>query len=143
MACDSFLKERCVTVAGRDKSLHLYKVVDQSQLIFRVEGTLPNVGSIDCVRMLDEEHFVCGTDNGTLLIFHIAKKKPVFVRENAHEDGGAEISALSSVSQSDIVVSGSASGSIRVWQLDEKKTSLTLKAQIKIVSSHLRVLLCD
>ncbi|KAF3940217.1 Beta-TrCP [Dactylella cylindrospora] len=80
---DSLAYERCVTVGARDKSARLWKIVDETQLVFRGggEGRLKKrrdddggvsllteegyvEGSIDCVCMIDEEHFVTGSDNG-------------------------------------------------------------------------------
>jgi ribosomal RNA-processing protein 9 len=57
---DTLTKERCVTTGGRDRTLRLWKIADESHLLFRIPGD----GSIDCVAMLDEEHFVTGSDSG-------------------------------------------------------------------------------
>lgn len=68
--------ERCVTVGARDRTARLWKIVDETQLVFRGEGSKKRKtaasgqeeqfaeGSIDCVAMIDEEHFVTGSDNG-------------------------------------------------------------------------------
>lgn len=68
--------ERCVTVGARDRTARLWKIVDETQLIFRAGGgeglkrrkdsTEEHFaeGSLDCVTMIDEEHFVTGSDNG-------------------------------------------------------------------------------
>lgn len=68
--------ERCVTVGARDRTARLWKIVDETQLVFR--GSQPGdkarknkdgteryeEGSMDCVAMIDDEHFVTGSDNG-------------------------------------------------------------------------------
>ncbi|KAJ3288036.1 pre-rRNA processing protein, partial [Rhizoclosmatium sp. JEL0117] len=96
-AVDSLALERCVTAGSRDRTVRLWKIVEESQLIFRgggmggsggdlrtqvVEGLVlaseveqakkeakkagdDRFGNvIDVVAMIDEEHFVSGTDNG-------------------------------------------------------------------------------
>ena len=72
---DSLMKERCISVGGRDRSLHLFKVLDQAQLVFRIDDG--KYGSLNCCKMIDEEHFVCSTECGALLIFSISKRKPI------------------------------------------------------------------
>lgn len=73
--------ERCVTVGARDRTARLWKIVEETQLVFRggggsggAESRKPRKnkdgskryeeGTIDCVAMIDEEHFVTGSDNG-------------------------------------------------------------------------------
>jgi len=73
--------ERCVTVGARDRTARLWKIVEETQLVFRGGGGGGGTesrksrknkdgckryeeGTIDCVAMIDEEHFVTGSDNG-------------------------------------------------------------------------------
>lgn len=69
--------ERCVTVGARDRTARLWKIVDETQLVFRggggsegkvrrnKDGSIRHEeGSMDVVAMVDEEHFVTGSDNG-------------------------------------------------------------------------------
>lgn len=69
--------ERCVTVGARDRTARLWKIVDETQLVFRggggsdgkprknKDGSIRHEeGSMDAVAMIDEEHFVTGSDNG-------------------------------------------------------------------------------
>jgi len=66
-----FSRERCVSVGARDRSARVWKVVDETQLVFKIseksnksnEKSSP-AGSIDCVAVIDEQHFVTGGDNG-------------------------------------------------------------------------------
>ncbi|KAF3926319.1 Villidin [Arthrobotrys entomopaga] len=81
LGIDALAYERCVSVGARDKSARLWKIVDETQLVFRGggEGKIKRIGdeeavpdaarayvenSIDCVCMIDEEHFITGGDNG-------------------------------------------------------------------------------
>ncbi|KAL8903460.1 MAG: hypothetical protein Q9207_003918 [Kuettlingeria erythrocarpa] len=103
--------ERCVSVGARDRTARLWKVVEESQLVFRGGGTSEKrrpalqhpssstttngnhpanstksytEGSIDRVVMLDEETFITGSDNGGLSLWSMHKKKPVFTIPVAH-----------------------------------------------------------
>lgn len=88
-------QERCVSVGARDRTARLWKVVEESQLVFRGGGGEkksksssgpPKVleGSMDRVAMIDEEMFVTGGDNGCLSLWVVHKKKPVFTLSLAH-----------------------------------------------------------
>jgi len=199
---DSLAMERCVSVGSRDRTARLWKVVEETQLVFRGGGNplskskdrdargrsrapqqqkqAPNTavtstskkdasnrdglkgggagddddadndndayhhheGSLSSVRLLDEETFLTGSDNGTLSLWTINKKKPVHVIPYAHgfdprmrpEDAFPEteatmprrapapkaarwITALAVVPYSDVVVSGSWDGWVRAWKV--------------------------
>ncbi|KAL8696410.1 MAG: hypothetical protein Q9201_007669 [Fulgogasparrea decipioides] len=101
-------------------------------------------GSIDRVAMIDEETFVTGSDNGGISLWSMHKKKPVFTVAVAHgldpplkpEEASAEavpdlkvpgepqprwITALATVPYSDLILSGSWDGWVRVWRISENK----------------------
>ena len=159
----SLALERCVSVGARDRTARLWKVVEQTQLVFRGGGSsekrrLRNKdgdvagpksygeGSIDRVALIDEELFVTGSDNGSISLWTLHKKKPVFTVPVAHgleepmkpEEASAEaepdarvperqprwITALTTVPYSDIVVSGSWDGHVRIWGVSEDKKRL-------------------
>ncbi|CAD6499417.1 BgTH12-03533 [Blumeria graminis f. sp. triticale] len=104
-------------------------------------------GSIDRVAMIDEEMFVTGSDNGSLSLWATHKKKPLFTLQTCHgvepllapEDVSAEktptpntipepqprwITALTAIPYSDVVLSGSWDGSLRVWRVSDDKKKL-------------------
>ncbi|CAO1596562.1 pre-rRNA processing protein [Xanthoria calcicola] len=161
--------EQCVSVGARDRTARLWKVVEESQLVFRGGGTSdkrklnPRVGltngematvrtsyaegSIDRVAMIDEETFVTGSDNGSISLWSLHKKKPVFTVPVAHgldpalrpEEASAEevpnskvpgapqprwITALATVPYSDLILSGSWDGRLRAWKISEDKKRL-------------------
>lgn len=97
-------------------------------------------GSIDRIALIDDETFITGSDNGALSLWNIHKKKPVFTVPLAHgldppilpEEASAEeipnpnvpsppqprwITALATVPYSDLVLSGSWDGWVRVWRV--------------------------
>ncbi|KAF2239331.1 WD40 repeat-like protein [Viridothelium virens] len=106
--------EKCVSVGARDRTARFWKVVEENQLVFRGGGVhkargenvpgaafslasklndgdehRPEVkgyaeGSIDRVALVDEETFVTGSDNGSICLWNIHKKKPIFTIPLAH-----------------------------------------------------------
>lgn len=60
MGISSLLKERCVT-AGRDRTVRLWKVAEESQLVFR-----GHTQSIDTVCNLTEELLAAGGADGAV-----------------------------------------------------------------------------
>ena len=161
----SLALERCVSVGARDRTARLWKVVEEQQLVYR-GGTsrppkvidskwdeaskailadpkrLPVEGSIDRVAMVDELTFLTGSDNGTLALWDINKKKPVFSvplahgvtlpdstsAEDTHEDDLGDpqpcwITALATLPLTDIAVSGSWDGQVKMWKINEDKKS--------------------
>jgi ribosomal RNA-processing protein 9 len=102
---DSLKAETAVSVGGRDKTVRFWKIVDESQLVFRgggrsrvrdvLEGDFGGVddgmerdengikgekkyveGSMECVAMVDETNFVSGGDSGFVLVLN---RHPTFV----------------------------------------------------------------
>ena len=56
-------KERCLSAGSRDRSLRYWKIPEESQLVFR-SGVKREGGSLESCVMLDEEHWVVGSDEG-------------------------------------------------------------------------------
>ncbi|KAL3101082.1 hypothetical protein niasHS_001542 [Heterodera schachtii] len=72
---------RLVSCGAMDKTCRLFKVLEDSHLVF---NGLAECVSIDCVALVNEEHFVSGSVDGSLYVWTTARKKPVCVRRNAH-----------------------------------------------------------
>lgn len=189
---DALAQERCVSVGARDRTARLWKVVEETQLVFRgggggdsgsggkkkkrkdgggeggpardttVEGldpdSLAHEGCMDRVAMIDDELFVTGSDNGALALWSVQKKKPVFVLPRAHgvdprlppADVSAEenpdpkvvsapqprwITALKTIPYSDVILSGSWDGCVRVWKLSEDKRKIEPVGVLGVPSS--------
>ncbi|WVW78172.1 hypothetical protein I302_100123 [Kwoniella bestiolae CBS 10118] len=87
-------------------------------------------GSIDVVEMLDDQHFVSGGDSGSISLWHIGKKKPIFTQALAHGlsdlvdsddhsiSGPRWITALAGLRGTNLFASGSYDGHIQFWALD-------------------------
>jgi ribosomal RNA-processing protein 9 len=78
-AIDALSLERCVTSGARDGSVRVWKIVDESQLVFHGHS-----GSIDCVCYVDDNHFFSGADDGSLALWSTFKKKPLVTVCKAH-----------------------------------------------------------
>ncbi|OCL04978.1 WD40 repeat-like protein, partial [Glonium stellatum] len=185
-------QEICVSVGGRDRTARLWKVVEESQLVFRGGGTAKSKalhairkhhyedknlnedtentsqliraehgddneedevpgyaeGSIDAVALLDATTFVTGSDNGSLSLWSIHKKKPVFTLPLAHgrdpplpaseisADADAAlkgfkgprlprwITALATVPYADLILSASWDGWVRCWKIGPEKRTI-------------------
>ncbi|KAL4728593.1 pre-rRNA processing protein [Fusarium chlamydosporum] len=160
---DALAQERCVSVGARDRTARLWKVAEETQLVFRggavdkksrPNGVNPrsllHEGSMDRVAMIDDDLFVTGSDNGALALWSVQKKKPVYIEPIAHgidpaldpEEASAEqnpdpqivppptprwITAIRTIPYSDVILTGSWDGHIRVWQLSEDKRKIEFR----------------
>ncbi|KAL4878513.1 WD40-repeat-containing domain protein [Aspergillus karnatakaensis] len=145
--------DQCISVGARDRTARLWKVVEESQLIFR-GGSSKNAykeNNIDCIAPLPPTHFVTGSDNGSISLWSIHKKKPLYTIPTAHgldpipplEEHSPEtdrqtaesnarhmrptprwITALTTVPGTDVVLSGSWDGWVRAWKISEDKRTI-------------------
>jgi len=126
----SLAKERCVSVS-RDRSLRLWKVVEESQLIFRGHSA-----SIDCCAMSTEDWFVAGAADGGLSLWSTLKKKPTAVRRAAHGSDANQIphwvSSVAALSYSNLVASGSCDGFVRLWECSKDNCRLEEVAALPV-----------
>ena len=121
---DSLLTERAVTSGGLDRSVRVWKIAEETQLLYQSSAY-----AIDCVKFITRDMFVAGSQDGSLYLWGLTKKKPLFVQEKAHEGW---ISALYTVPNSDVVVSGSNDGYVRVWKLVQSKKCLELSDSLPV-----------
>ncbi|KHJ43327.1 WD domain, G-beta repeat protein [Trichuris suis] len=122
---DSLARQRAITCGGRDHTIRIWKVLEDSQLVFDTEKFC--WGSMDTVRLISEDHFVAGSSSGCLSLWSVFRKSPVFVSEHAHaevDSREAWISSLCSVRHTDLLMSGSNDGFVRFWKYDKAKQVL-------------------
>ncbi|KAJ1525829.1 hypothetical protein ONE63_009030 [Megalurothrips usitatus] len=118
-AIDALARERAVTSGGRDNSLRVWKIVEESQLVFN-----GHQGSIDCVKLLNEQNFISGGDDGTLSLWSAMKKKPICSVMNAHDKDQTTnepnwIISVASYLNTDLAASGSMNGQIMLWKIGQ------------------------
>ncbi|CAM9188880.1 unnamed protein product [Discosporangium mesarthrocarpum] len=122
-AIDACHKERAVT-GSQDRTVRLWKVLEDSHLVFRPIGG----GTVDCISMLNDEWFVTGGEDGSLSLWFAMKKKPVVHIPQVHgcapSGTPAWISAVCCKKQSDLVVSGSSDGLLRLWRANVQERSM-------------------
>lgn len=58
-AIDCMSRERAITSGGRDGTVRIWKIVEESQLVFQ-----GNQMSIDCIKFINETHFVSAGEDG-------------------------------------------------------------------------------
>ncbi|KAM9226985.1 uncharacterized protein RG961_006126 [Leptosomus discolor] len=118
---DSLSRECCVTAGGRDGTVRLWKIPEESQLVF-----CGHQGSIDCIQLINEEHMVLGADDGSVALWGLTKKKPLTLARQAHGTQEAQglqqpywISAVAALHSSDLLATGSHSSSVKLWKCGE------------------------
>jgi len=140
-ALDAMTKERAVS-CSRDKSARLWKIPEESQLLFAGAHT----ASVDCVRMLTEDLFVTGSADGSIAVWHASRKKPQVVVSQAHtilpqqqqKDAAVAspppwIISLASVRNSDLFASGSNTGQVKFWKYTHASKSVETVATVPMV----------
>ncbi|KAE8695533.1 U3 snoRNP-associated protein-like YAOH [Hibiscus syriacus] len=154
LTLDCLSKERVLTV-GRDRCMMLFKVLDQSRLVFRPPPT-----SLECCCFINNDEFLSGSDDGSIQLWNVLRKKPVYVVKNAHallpagqnveqngsekipdnglENGDRKIecyncsssyswdSSISVCRGSDLAASGAGNGCVRLWAVETGKKDIRL-----------------
>lgn len=102
---DALSRERAITSGGFDNSIRVWKIVEESQLIFNDTGNF-----IEAVKLINEEYFLSAGD-GNLCLWGSMKKKPLCTVLNAHgnDDKNGEsrwITSIATLINTDLVASG-------------------------------------
>lgn len=113
---DCHLKERPVSV-GRDRTGRIWKIAEDTHLIFRGGA---KTASADSVRIMKENWFLTGHEDGNMGLWMSEKKRAVVNIYQAHGavgNVGRGISAIGSLRGSDLAITGSCDGYIRLWKV--------------------------
>ncbi|KAK1553778.1 hypothetical protein Q3G72_003556 [Acer saccharum] len=147
LTIDSLRKERVLTV-GRDRNMQLWKVPEESRLVFRAPAS-----SLECCSFISNDEFLTGTDDGSIELWTVLRKKPVYIVKNAHSlpashnifeqkdngkisNGHLAYSWVSSVSVcrgSDLAASGAGNGSVRLWGIESEAKNIRPLFDIPLV----------
>ncbi|CAG2182816.1 unnamed protein product, partial [Oppiella nova] len=130
-AIDSYIRDRAITVGARDASARIWKIPEESQLVFH-----GSQHSIDCVKLIDEQHFVTADDNGSISLWAVLKKKPLTTYPVAHGLGTSApnwVTALAVMRNTDLIASGSSDGTIRLWKCSQDFRKLEPIVNIPVV----------
>ncbi|WVZ59922.1 hypothetical protein U9M48_010004 [Paspalum notatum var. saurae] len=141
LTMDALSKDRVLTVA-RDRTMHLWKIPEESQLVFRA----PAAASLECCCFIDDKEFLSGSDDGNIELWSIMRKKPTHIIRNAHpilhttlnsldnddqespKENGIKksenvssaqswVSAVAARRGSDLAASGAGNGVVRLWAI--------------------------
>ncbi|KAL2341528.1 hypothetical protein Fmac_009468 [Flemingia macrophylla] len=152
LSIDCLRKERVLT-AGRDRSMQLFKVHEESRLVFRAPAS-----SLESCCFVNNEELLSGSGDGSIELWTIMRKKPVYILRNAHallEDsmqsdqkdserlpnGNLEngyhhpknhhclsafswVSAVTVCRNSDLAASGAGNGSVRLWAIGSENKDI-------------------
>jgi len=126
---DSLSKERAITSGGRDHSIHIWKIPEDSQLLFRGTG-----GSIECVALVNEGYFFSGSDDSSLSLWNVLKKKPLVTVPQAHGAPHSQdwVTAVAALHHSNLLASGSKDGFVKLWKCGENFKSLKLLFEVPV-----------
>ena len=125
-------KDKPITVGNRDKTARVFKIVNSSQMIYRVPQASD---ACNCITVINQNNFVVGTANGHLLLFTSQKKSPLYTLHDAHGmtmksticgeiSYKHPISKLCSFPNSDLIVSSS-NNQLILWKVDLENISFT------------------
>jgi len=108
LSIDSLLQHRAVS-SGSDKTCRLWKIPEQTQLLYKGSRDV-----LDCVRFVDDDRWVTACQDGSVGLWSIKKRKPLFRRDRAHQ--GKWVTSVGARIFTDLVASGSSDGFVRLWQ---------------------------
>lgn len=148
LSIDCLRKERVLS-AGRDRSMQLFKVHEESRLVFRAPAS-----SLECCCFVNNEEFLSGSDDGSIELWGAVRKKPIHILRNAHAlltdskksdpndserlpNGNLEnghhhpenhhcssvhswVSAVTVCRNSDLAASGAGNGFVRLWTIENE-----------------------
>jgi ribosomal RNA-processing protein 9 len=136
LAIDALRKERALTV-GRDRTMLYHKVPESTRMIYRAPAS-----SLESCCFISDNEYLSGSDNGTVALWGMLKKKPVFVFKNAHQDipdgittngilengdhepvnnncsANSWVNAVATSRGSDLAASGAGNGFVRLWAVE-------------------------
>ncbi|XP_075497557.1 U3 snoRNP-associated protein-like EMB2271 [Primulina tabacum] len=156
LTIDSLRKERVLTV-GRDRTMHLWKVPEESQLIFRASAS-----SLECCCFISNDEFLSGSDDGSIEHWNVLRKKPVHIVKNAHtsstvpsyennglsnghkennaldleKSGSTALSWINSITvcrNSDLAASGAGNGLVRLWKIENESKGISPLFELPLV----------
>ncbi|KAL1216400.1 U3 snoRNP-associated protein-like YAO [Cardamine amara subsp. amara] len=137
LAIDMLRKERVLSVA-RDRTMLYHKVPEVSRWVYRAPAS-----SLESCCFISDSEYLSGSDNGTVALWGMLKKKPMFVVKNAHHDiadgiitngilengdhepvnanscsASSWVNSVAACRGSDLAASGAGNGSVRLWAVE-------------------------
>ncbi|ONK77019.1 uncharacterized protein A4U43_C02F2270 [Asparagus officinalis] len=147
VSIDCLHKERILT-AGRDRTIQLWKVADEKRLLYR------SPSSVECSCFINDNEFLSGSEDGSIELWSVLRKKPTHILRNAHapplcdqsskventpnggktENGSCGtgsyslaqswVSSVTVCRSSDLAASGAANGTVCLWAIESDSRSI-------------------
>ncbi|KAK7331265.1 hypothetical protein VNO77_25485 [Canavalia gladiata] len=161
LSIDCLRKERVLT-AGRDRSMQLFKVHEESRLVFRAPAS-----SLECCCFVNNDELLSGSDDGSIELWSVMRKKPAYILRNAHAlpmdsmksdqndserlpNGNLEngyhhagnhqcssvfswVSAVTVCRNSDLAASGAGNGSVQLWAIESETKDIKSLYKVPLV----------
>ncbi|XP_062173250.1 U3 snoRNP-associated protein-like EMB2271 [Alnus glutinosa] len=161
LTIDCLRKERVLTV-GRDRIMQLYKVPEESRLVFRAPAS-----SLECGCFISNDEFLSGSDDGSISLWNMLRKKPAYIMKNAHallaanknieqkdrgtipnghiENGDHSsgsyhcqsahswVSSVAVCRSSDLAASGAGNGCVRLWAIESETKGIRTLFNLPLV----------
>ena len=147
LSIDNYSKDRVVTT-GADGHIILWKLTDETQLVYKAPGMF-----VDSVYVCNDKFWVTGGGNGSVHLWQVNKKVPIYTMLGAHNGMGniynpdtpetPDTSSLlegskfwtvgvSGVRNSDLVVSCSFDSYINIYKFMEKERKLKVLRKVEV-----------
>ena len=127
LCMDMMSIDRPIT-GGEDNAVRAWALNRDSHSLFSSGG---HTAPVDSVFMLDASHYISSGQDGSIRLWGATSRKSLAVEEDAH--GGAWVTAVSGIRNSDLAMSGSSDGFIKLWRVGRpaegegsKKTKMVL-----------------
>ncbi|XP_027338871.1 U3 snoRNP-associated protein-like EMB2271 isoform X2 [Abrus precatorius] len=140
LSIDCLRKERVLT-AGRDRSMQLFKVHEESRLVFRAPAS-----SLECCCFVNNDELLSGSDDGSIELWSVMRKKPVYILRNAHalvmdrhpenhhcSSVSSWVSAVTVCRNSDLAASGAGNGSVQLWAVESETKDIKSLYNVPLV----------
>lgn len=114
---DCYNKQRLLS-GSSDRSVRYWKTSEDSHLVFRGQKS-----AVDAVRIVSDESFLTGGQDGCLKLWKHTQKRPILsvTAPHGYEDASETLPrwlcSIATVRSSDVAVTGSFDGSVRLWSV--------------------------
>lgn len=102
-----------IVSVGFDKLPIIFKLDRETQMIFDEQ-----LFSLDCVKSVNQNFFLTGSQDGSVALWNIGKKKPLRVIDAHCKDGW--VSSITGIYNSDFFITGGIDSCLKFWKIDAK-----------------------
>ena len=127
LCMDMLTINRPVT-GGDDHSVRAWNVARDSHTIFSSGG---HTAPVDSVFAIDANHYLSGGQDGSICLWGSTSRKSLHRVEDAHV--GDWITSVSGIRNSDLALSGSLDGHIRLWRVGRPSEDTEISKKTKMV----------